>query len=1730
MTSGQQNTFESNTFSILELSKILSPTVDNASGQQIILSVPVLLASFGIDDPQSQSASIFGISATCVLTSAPHQIYVGGNFKQIPSAPVSTSSNGTTIISNNGSTVLTSSTDSRMGLNYVGVYDSKLKRFLAMENGLDGPVQNLMCDSSTDQVYVVGQFRAPLQDDLLSGGASISNESQYQTLGLFGGGVAVWKRSPDSDIGSGGSSENDNQLPLPTQASGSWTSVPFKGVNGVVTSVAKTQDGTFYFGGQFDTTTDGEQFSAPDTQPVNLDSVQVTTGNGIDVNQDRSIICQNTTGTHSNWIMRDNIPGYWRAQFPLLITPTLFRLWNVDTDQSPESANRGTKTFSIMAQPSNQPLNLSYIEPITHAVYYCTVCPLLSTASLHSPGKYQDFMVVKPVLLNAVQINVVSWYGLGGGLGGLEVYQAEIFVRAVDDLNIASKCTSSAGSNTTEANTRNNRDLTAYSRVSGANWVSMKMQDGWQTVMAASISPSDARQQAYVDMSPYLQEEGMYNVYLYTPACSSSKATAASSSMPSNACADRGYVDVTMYFGSPQSAITVTLAQTNTADKYEKIYSGMIVRSTPDFRPHVIISPSVAETGTSGGGATQTVVVDSIQFVKEATLNNTNSLIYYRPGAQQGARGQGRVAKNIVEAVDSSTWGNLPTQLPSGSLVNALVAYSGSFRSSSSASSSILFIGGEFQGPGFSNVVAWDGTKFVYLGQQVASASGLDGAVADMVLEQSTLYMVGNFQQSYSSSGTGVVPLLGGLGLYNVQTDTWSSFGNISQNFQPGAKFQTIELSTGADGQAQLVIGGTFTWVGDMKSHSVAIWDLNTQQWIREDPSSKSTTTNGFPFGFMRGQISYLSRILGSSIDGSTSRKDPVTLVAGMIDSIDTYQVQQPENMSWLTETGKLRTFNLSPALPEASAVNDTSTVGTQRIDQVTTLKRTNAGVMYRNPSSQQWVTIVGGSKVDGTIGVGFFDSSQDNADTFGYRELNLAATYTSPIAGEVLALGIDKYESTGMGTTSSGNDLLLIGGAFKSSSGDGSSGLNALAIYDLASDQAVPVTLMPAMRGVSGTGGRDPAIHVIKSRPADSKGTLILAGDFSGVGSSVNCELICLWEPVEARNALDRRNSLESSFKSIYGDNGGDKKHLGVLRGVINDIAFEDDSNMFIAGDLIVNGVPCGVASFNFDSAQWTTFGSIMSATTNSGSTVHPGPNMLPGPATAIAHDSILHQFFVAGHDNSDLIIDTTDIIEQGFILLVSGRIVLGNPSTAFPMSRSIDRQESSRNSSSSFLNGPSTGGPAIGPATPVTTNIGQNNVLSKRQLLSSDDIFERADPLISISSAVLTTIPIRVRDQGVFRALAIAHLPRIIAREYLSLTLVIIISMAISLGLIMLIILFGFLFVWMKRRLSGEERNQRPRLATSYMENGSSSLYGPGGLHATDSSLGLGQGAAYAAGDSSSIDGKRSVGAMSFFRRRPKGGNKGPESTEALMASLGITNALEVAASRPHRSQSIIQPVRPLIYRPNSTIAEATGALVTEFVRSHQQQLAGGLGRSNSATLHQAIGRPSIEEISQYPQDTQTPPSPDRRSKQSLPSYSFQQTPSHEKGRDSSSSDLLNPITQGRFASLLAAADTTSQDPTTPLSHAPTSPVTTMSTPGGVPGTSGTNLADVNPSGSGAIYYAKFPFRAREIGELGFKAGERILVVDMSDDIWWMGVIQDANGQQTHGVFPSNYVGLTP
>lgn len=303
------------------------------------------------------------------------------------------------------------------------------------------------------------------------------------------------------------------------------------------------------------------------------------------------------------------------------------------------------------------------------------------------------------------------------------------------------------------------------------------------------------------------------------------------------------------------------------------------------------------------------------------------------------------------------------------------------------------------------------------------------------------------------------------------------------------------------------------------------------------------------------------------------------------------------------------------------------------------------------------------------------------------------------------------------------------------------------------------------------------------------------------------------------------------------------------------------------------------------------------------------------------------------------------------------------------------------------------------------------------------------------SPATSAITLANVRIRDQGVLRALAIAHLPRIIARDYLALPSIILISVAISLGLIILIVLFGFLFVWLRRRLSREESVPRPKLGSSFIEEDMRyghgyhmSGYGTGaarlGMPASQSSIlkrtgsnGSSSALVGALGLSSTLESARQV--------QSQPANLGSSSTILLgpsrSASVGaIGGTVQRGASRkgprrknqnggasnesgvnnPMGSASQTQGSRPLVYRPNSTIAEATGALVTEFVKSHEQQrqsmvssLGGTSGASSAGVSSLALLGAAAPMSGQHENSSRedveedmngAPPSPDRAGKQ--------------------------------------------------------------------------------------------------------------------------------------------------
>lgn len=61
---------------------------------------------------------------------------------------------------------------------------------------------------------------------------------------------------------------------------------------------------------------------------------------------------------------------------------------------------------------------MSYIDPVTHQTVQCSESCILSNST------YQDFTVVDSLSTSGVRINIESWFGAGGGLGYVQIFQS----------------------------------------------------------------------------------------------------------------------------------------------------------------------------------------------------------------------------------------------------------------------------------------------------------------------------------------------------------------------------------------------------------------------------------------------------------------------------------------------------------------------------------------------------------------------------------------------------------------------------------------------------------------------------------------------------------------------------------------------------------------------------------------------------------------------------------------------------------------------------------------------------------------------------------------------------------------------------------------------------------------------------------------------------------------------------------------------------------------------------------------------------------------------------------------------------------------------------------------------------------------------------------------------------------------------------------------------------------
>lgn len=540
--------------------------------------------------------------------------------------------------------------------------------------GIQGEVNALLCDDSADVIYVGGSFRTDDSTNAIT-------------------------CSPDGD----------------------WTSLPFAGFNGPVTSIAKASSGNIIFGGRFTGLGNMSTPSNPDAHAINLSSAtivaeQTTLTDGF--NDPNNIVCQtdNVDGAGSTWLLRDGVPGAWTASFGFGFEPSKLRLRNTHQD------GRGTQTWRFTALPLNGIMNFTYIDPASGENRSCTSeCPLSNDANV----EFQDFEFVNTVGMNEFRLDISAWYGSGGGLNGIELYEERMFTYAISDFNEPTCSNTTTPSNATST---------------GPWVVTPSGQSNSQYLSAEIPSPVEA-DSATVTFYPDIKEAGEYAINLYTPGC-----------LQDNTCQRRGQFTVTGTLtegGESQNLIPngqTSLYQSNNFEKYDQLMQTTVDASSDTFRPSVTLAPLAGQSVPEGN---LLLVAQRVEFkLVQNSTRGLNGLFEYDP------------TDPTINATEfaSSAYNKLGNTFTVNSAVTSLVA-----------SDDVTYIGGNFTSDDVQNIIAIN----VDDATPAPLDGGLNGGVLSMFLLDNKLFVGGQFNNTFDETAQG----LSNVAAYDTTENTWSPLG-----------------------------------------------------------------------------------------------------------------------------------------------------------------------------------------------------------------------------------------------------------------------------------------------------------------------------------------------------------------------------------------------------------------------------------------------------------------------------------------------------------------------------------------------------------------------------------------------------------------------------------------------------------------------------------------------------------------------------------------------------------------------------------------------------------------------------------------------------------------------------------------------------------------------------------------------------------------------------------------
>ncbi|GAA6002971.1 hypothetical protein JCM10207_001925 [Rhodosporidiobolus poonsookiae] len=1208
-----------------------------------------------------------------------------------------------------------------------------------------GGAINAVCQRSDGSVYVGGNFTS-------IGGVEASNIASYDPTGkafaALGGGLQGEVRALScngSTVYVGGDFSAPDGVSAGENVAGwsvadqSWSALPFYGLNGAVESIYPSEDGrSLFFGGSFSTlfsnSTGGTTTSSSSTDPSQIaslgSSLTPISLNASDYwaspttyisgfGRPQYIFCpKHADGIGASWLLVDGQNGFFIARMYRQLNVRGIRLGNTFY------GGRGTKTFSVVSIPTNEVLTLSYnSDPsdITSELVTCSdACPLAHNESL----PYQDFLFPEGTTLTGVQVNINEWYGPGGGLHLFQLLSDGAYAYAVESNN-NSPCTEGLGAST-QANV-STTGLWTTSNVTTAT--AGTTQDVLIASVAGGTDPSDA---PTVTWQPYVSQPGEYAVYFVTPGCTAE-----------GTCSRRTSVSVTAT-PSGGSASTTTVDQTAGDTQSTLIYNGTLSAGADALS----VTMTLADGGAPSSGTTYELVADLINLVAASTsaslrLERGYGLFEF-PLVDTGAFGDAVPTAQAAGVNASATLTNatgvdaLAFSLNQGAVVHALVSVG-------SGDQTRLFVGGNLtysqNGQTSVGVVSYTSDGVV-----VTPNGGLDGIITSLVELDGALYASGAFV----ASADGSVTDLGGIARWNYTSASasWEALGDVPSTL--ARRIWQLGVVTGASAESASngQSGASVIAVGEGGS-GLAFYAPTSGAW------------NDTAAGFFLGNLS----AVGTALDRSST--NATTYLAGNVVAavknaapggavLSSGKSGVPQLSSFGFGFNSTSSSSSSSASSSSGSSSSSTSARVRRAELATspaTIRRGLSRVILEPRAASTSVNLTLPAPIQAVA------ASASSAST--------AST------NQVLAGAFWKNGST---------DLMLLGGAFVSSSTNGSATVQNLGAYDTDADElralpglevsgAVTALLVvedtlwvggnfssaerqglatydlkgetsdnsqPALTGYSGTNA---TVNIIAQRPGYDE-QILVAGAFAQAGS-LPCESVCLWDT----------KKLQWSNLAVG------------LQGVVGSIDFAGDKSQYLlaAGNFILDSETRYIAQWNFKNSSWTGLGA---------------PTDLPGPATAVSSDN----------HNAD------KIFVAGSSLSGTPYLHYWNGSTWSDVNNNT-LETGSGVQSLAFV--------------PLQSNHAKNDVLeSNRMLMVSGDLTINDTSVASALYDGQTWYPYLLATSSTGSAGIVSQLFYSITdfslsgRSHLSTGIVILISIAIALGVVFLLVLIGLLIALARRK----------------------------------------------------------------------------------------------------------------------------------------------------------------------------------------------------------------------------------------------------------------------------------------------------------------------------------------